>query len=273
MTPSPSGTSPLKAYLQDFAKLLPKLDPDGFFYTTTGVSRASVKQRQVLGGSALRRHMKTVCQDGHVHIVPPPRERALEIKGVASWTRELRCQAQRCFQIPRGLRICLCWPDLFERHILRNHSEYCTAEDGILTPCPYCRTHKHVVQNGYTTHERSQRSAIDSKAELTIIVGPWYYCFNPECPGKPGKKEDKPDRGVQSHPVHQLPTLPPMHHISYQQYPHYPAQGAPRAMPKALDTMSYREAGNLLASIGVAAPKEHKDRIERLKICHPLYKK
>jgi hypothetical protein len=112
-----------------------------------------------------------------------PRDQAKALKGNLEWNPKFQHKAQQCFQVLSDCNICLVWPDLFERDLLKNEEGYVTESNGILTPCPYCGINKHVEQNGLTIYDRKLCSAMNTNVRRMFIVGPKYACHNPECVG------------------------------------------------------------------------------------------
>lgn len=139
--------SALKEYVKTLVKGIPKIDSEGYFYFTEGTGYQSIQNRQRLKGGNLKKIVSSIFPSSHIHRVSSPRDRAKALKGNLEWNPELRHKAQGCFQVPSDCNICLVWPDLFERDLLKNEEGYATESNGVLTPCPYCGTNKHVEQN------------------------------------------------------------------------------------------------------------------------------
>jgi hypothetical protein len=196
------------------AKWFPKLEKEtNRVYVTSGVGRASVKNRQYLQGDDLQVHLKRYFPHRPIHHATLVSDRALNHKhkqgcGQAQirfgreediWNEEKMRLCAKEFEVPTGTKILLAFPDLFDRDILRKHVRFQIRDNagkvvGVRTLCPYCLSNKHVEMTGRSGYKDSVRTIAGYKERIPVIC-PIGYCNSPTCGGD---KSDPSDQDLRS---------------------------------------------------------------------------
>lgn len=186
-----SSPTPLKRFLRSFASsYLPKVDNDGYAYTSTGKGSASKKNRTLLNGDALFKYLDNTISGRPILMVPHPRTRAKNHNISKIWTAAEKKAAMEEFAIPAEQRVIIVFPDLFDRDILKKHKEYRTKAGGILTPCPKCNSNMHVEHIGFTLYDEHFRNTLREDLMHDGLFGPEYECRNLDSGCAKYKKKD-----------------------------------------------------------------------------------
>ena len=122
-----------------------------------------------------------------------PELRAKKCKGEGDWTKETMAEAVAELYVPSQTQIALVWPDLFDRRELAKHPEFVKHndddDDGVLTPCPYCKSNCFVEFDCWNVEKKKERPRVTfhPDATLTPMASPIYSCSAPDCAGAPPK--------------------------------------------------------------------------------------
>jgi hypothetical protein len=155
----------------------------------------------------------------HIHYASSARERALAhnrtgqatmfASTTAKWTHDNMMLAVREFKVPTGLPIHIIWPDLFDRDLLIHHQNYRfeykdklgNKKVGIKTPCPCCKSNRHVYFNQKSGYKKGGLRMIHGvELPLSVLTGV-RTCFSKTCYGPPKEKMDNSDK-VSDHTYH-----------------------------------------------------------------------
>ena len=71
------------------------------------------------------------------------------------WTKATMELTAREFEVPAGTQFVLVMPEIFHRDILKKYERYRygKANNKIRTPCPWCKSNKHVVYKSFTSRK------------------------------------------------------------------------------------------------------------------------
>jgi hypothetical protein len=171
----------------------PRLNKEGGIYLVKKglVGKQASNAAQYMSERETRQFVKKRFPANPLVDIENPEIRALAKKGDGRWTPDSIRQARDCFYIPASTRCIVVWPDLFDRDELigldlfqkKNADGNVT---GVMTPCPYCQSNKHVTLSCFNVQKwgRRPRRAVDSDGTNNPFVGPLYMCDNFQCVGK-----------------------------------------------------------------------------------------
>ena len=124
-TGTKSTMSALHQYLAEFAKGLPKIDKaSGVLYTVAKGTSGKESTTTRTWHKIPKLEDFGIGTSRPIIVIPPPRERALARRGgggavvVKGWTEADIKAAAREFEIPRGAKFLLMYPELLDRDIL-----------------------------------------------------------------------------------------------------------------------------------------------------------
>jgi hypothetical protein len=156
----------------------PKSNDKGLIYLCEeGISGNQV---ELLGVVLTERHV-------HAHIkekfpsyplleVENPALRALSVKGDLQWTEESIWEASNCFYIPTGTIVLVVYPDFFVREILSQYANFVKRNpdgtQGIMTPCPFCKTNQntsHLIATRFRSMKRAAARVSSSRCSPLAV--------------------------------------------------------------------------------------------------------
>ncbi|CAB9528524.1 hypothetical protein SEMRO_2247_G320651.1 [Seminavis robusta] len=208
------------------SKEFPLVDDNGEVYLVPpGLSgRQSVKERKYLTGAAkgLTQHLNQHFLQGAIHHATNPVMRALKRKEAggqrtllgaltasARWTPNNMALAAKEFEVPCSAKMLLFLPEIFDRAILRKDPKFCYEYEGkdgktrvgVKTPCPWCKSNKHVSFPDKSGLKAGKHRAIaDYRASIPIYCHR-IKCSNPQCRGNPSTAKGDDSDKVSSHTI------------------------------------------------------------------------
>jgi hypothetical protein len=184
----------LHTHLNKWVQTLSRSDDQGHLYQnannsdgTRAVGSQAKKNRVSAdpGSLAFKAAMKEFGGSKPVYMIPSPEDRALAIKlhGTKAWTESEKKIAAREFTIPRGTKVLLVHPELFDRHICSLNLRWKKGINGVLMPCPHCNSNKYVTHDSWSVngHNDPRSIATNDNSVKMFVVGPVYQCTNPAC--------------------------------------------------------------------------------------------
>lgn len=181
--------SALHQYLADFAKGLPKIDKtSGVLYTIKEGTSGKESTTNRTWHSPPKLEDFGIGTSRPIIVIPPPRERALARRGgggavvVKGWTDADIKAAAREFEIPRGAKFLLMYPELLDRDILHAFGLWNKGLAGLCCTCPHCGTNAHVSVDAFNVQrsDKKPRSAVTSDEDMRLfIMSPVYKCEAP----------------------------------------------------------------------------------------------
>ena len=156
---------PITQYCRDFVRKLPQVDDSGVPYKLEpsaggkkGRPKESTKEKYQ-SITQLERDLPS-----NPHYVTRPSERAKAHRPPHGLWDDFHMKlAREEFYVPAGLKIVLICPELYDRDILKDSSIHVkksktTSErDGLMTPCPHCKTNFYVRFKTWTKEELKLR--------------------------------------------------------------------------------------------------------------------
>ena len=106
--------------------MFPKIDNEGFIYLTKeGLrGREAAKNKSILVGRELEDHLRSHFPARPLYQLENPEGRALRKKGQGQWTADTIRAARDAFYLPAATSILIIWPDLYDRDVLKEYSEF-----------------------------------------------------------------------------------------------------------------------------------------------------
>lgn len=162
-TGAKSTMSALHQYLATFAKGLPKIDKtSGVLYTAEKGTSGKESTTKRTWHSMPKPEDFGIGPSRPTIVIPPPRERALARRGgggsvvVKGWTDADIKAAAREFEIPRGAKFLLIYPELLDRDVLIAFGLWSKGLTGLCCTCPHCGTKKPRISlpDGYDDPNR-----------------------------------------------------------------------------------------------------------------------
>jgi hypothetical protein len=197
-----SGISKVTACIRKIVKKewFPKVNSSGCVYRCP--EGQSGKKAQINSVDLSEHEVRVLIQEKFpcypLVDIPNASVRALQVKGGSSWTEESIWCARECFYVPSGTKLLVLFPDVFNRDLLRKHPKFIKKNldgtQGIMTPCPYCKTNKRVSFSSFNVQKwgRPPRHSMHTDARRLHLCSVIYSCDSPNCVGplpKPGSKQ------------------------------------------------------------------------------------
>jgi hypothetical protein len=113
-----------------------------------------------------------------------------------AWNYQSMVKAAKEFEVPASTRIFLFFPEIFDREILLKYPEYHYKYEkngmeftGLKTPCPWCKSNKHIVFSGKSGYMAGRHRTIADYRSMVSIYCHRIRCENKECSGDPNSKK------------------------------------------------------------------------------------
>jgi hypothetical protein len=198
-TPIAPITVVLRSMVSD--RTLPTLTVEGKISLTPKGSkgRAAKKDAVILSGPSLDAHIQKHFPAYPLHCVPSATIRALRHRQNGIWTDESVKGAAREFMVDAGTKVLIVWPELFFNRELKAEERFKFGDGGVKTPCPYCKSNKHVkfLKWECFNNANSPRRVSDLSVESTFLCSPRMDCSSLQCVGEVPVLIDDQKTGLQ----------------------------------------------------------------------------